>query len=179
MFVIDETSMVDLVLAHQTVRAVPPHAALIMVGDVDQLPPVGPGSVLRDVIESGAVPVCRLTEVFRQAAQSSIITNAHRVNRGLMPLFPGEGHGRATLSDFYFVEAEEPEAGADAVLRLLQESDPPAVRPAPAGRRAGAHADAAGQPRARSLNLALAGGAEPDRPLAWSGTAGRSEWGTR
>ena len=87
-FVIDETSMIDLVLAHKLVRAIPRHAALVLVGDVDQLPPVGPGSVLRDVIESGTIPVCRLTEVFRQAAQSRIVTNAHRVNQGLMPLFP-------------------------------------------------------------------------------------------
>ncbi|MDB5295628.1 MAG: recD2, partial [Phycisphaerales bacterium] len=123
-FVVDETSMVDVVLAHQTVRAVPPHAALVLVGDVDQLPPVGPGSVLRDVIDSGAVPVCRLTEVFRQAAESRIVANAHRVNRGLMPVFPppaGEGQAPA---DFYFVAAEEPEAAADAVLRLVRDHIP-------------------------------------------------------
>ena len=79
----DETSMIDLPLAHHLVRAVPRHAALVLVGDVDQLPSVGPGCVLRDVIDSGVVPVCRLTEMFRQAAASRIIANAHRVNRGL------------------------------------------------------------------------------------------------
>jgi exodeoxyribonuclease V alpha subunit len=124
-FVVDETSMLDLVLAHQTVRAIPPGAALVLVGDVDQLPPVGPGTVLRDVIESQAVPVCRLTEVFRQAARSAIIAGAHRVNRGLMPAFPQKAEGEAGgLSDFYFVEAKEPEAGLDAVLRLVSENIP-------------------------------------------------------
>ena len=73
---------------------------------MDQLPPVGPGSVLRDVIDSGVIPVCRLTEVFRQAAQSAIITNAHRVNRGLMPLFPAKLAEGEKPADFYFVEAD-------------------------------------------------------------------------
>jgi len=96
--VIDETSMLDLPLAHHVVRAVPPHASLILVGDVDQLPSVGPGCVLRDVIDSGTVPVCRLTEVFRQAARSAIITNAHRINHGRMPLFPPpEKRGRESF----------------------------------------------------------------------------------
>ena len=123
-FVVDETSMVDLVLAHKTIRAIPPAAALVLVGDIDQLPPVGPGSVLRDVIDSGAVPVCRLTEVFRQAAESAIIANAHRVNQGLMPVFPGKLAEGEKPADFYFVEAEEPEAGVDAILKLVRESIP-------------------------------------------------------
>jgi hypothetical protein len=80
--------MLDVVLAHQLIRAIPRHAALILIGDVDQLPSVGPRCVLRDIIESHVFPVCRLTQVFRQAAQSAIITNAHRVNQGEMPLFP-------------------------------------------------------------------------------------------
>jgi ATP-dependent exoDNAse (exonuclease V) alpha subunit len=87
-FVVDETSMVDLLLAHQFVKAVPKHAALLLVGDLDQLPSVGPGSVLRGVIDSGVVPVCRLTKVFRRAAQSNIIINAHRINRWQPPVFP-------------------------------------------------------------------------------------------
>ncbi|MDB5297469.1 MAG: ATP-dependent RecD-like helicase, partial [Phycisphaerales bacterium] len=123
-FVVDETSMVDLPLAHKVVRAVPPAAALVLVGDVDQLPPVGPGCVLRDVIESGAVPVCRLTEVFRQAAQSQIIAGAHRVNQGLMPVFPGKLGEGETPADFYFVEAEDPEAAVAAVLHLVQKAIP-------------------------------------------------------
>nr|MBW4025738.1 ATP-binding domain-containing protein [Pseudomonadota bacterium] len=86
-------------------------AALLLVGDVDQLPSVGPGQVLADIIASDAVPVIRLTEVFRQAATSRIITNAHRINQGLMPeLTAPEG------SDFYFVDAAEPE---DALRKLL------------------------------------------------------------
>jgi exodeoxyribonuclease V alpha subunit len=123
-FVIDETSMVDLMLAHYTIQAIPPQASLLIVGDVDQLPSVGPGSVLRDIIDSGAVPVCRLTQVFRQAAQSAIITNAHRVNQGEMPLFP-QGHTQdAALTDCYFIQAEEPPHVIEVVLRLVRESIP-------------------------------------------------------
>ena len=90
LLVVDEVSMVDVPLLHSLLKAVPPRAALILVGDVDQLPSVGPGQVLADIIASAAVPVVRLTEVFRQAAQSRIITNAHRINQGLMPE-PGHG----------------------------------------------------------------------------------------
>ena len=164
-FVIDETSMLDLVLAHQTIRAIPERAGLIMVGDVDQLPPVGPGSVLRDVIESQAVPVCRLTEVFRQAAESAIITGAHRVNRGLMPMFPVKADKEGgDLSDFYFVEAREPEVGLDAILRLVRENIP---------RRFGLHPlddiqvlspMQRGSLGARNLNLALQAALNPAGP---------------
>jgi len=122
-FIIDETSMVDLPLANQTVRTIPRHAALILVGDVDQLPSVGPGCVLRDIIESGVIPVCRLTEVFRQAAQSAIISNAHRVNHGLFPEFP-KGREEKPSSDFYFFPAEEPEKAVAAILRLIREAIP-------------------------------------------------------
>ena len=82
LLVVDETSMVDVMLMQALVRAVPDHAALLIVGDIDQLPSVGPGQILADIIGSGAVPVVRLTEIFRQAAESRIITNAHRINRG-------------------------------------------------------------------------------------------------
>ena len=85
LLVIDETSMVDILLMHALLKAVPNQAALLIVGDVDQLPSVGPGQVLADVIGSGAIPVVRLTEVFRQAAKSRIIVNAHRINQGQMP----------------------------------------------------------------------------------------------
>jgi len=85
LLVVDETSMVDVLLMHSLLRAVPHRSGLVLVGDVDQLPSVGPGTVLHDLIESGVVPVVRLTEVFRQAANSRIITNAHRIRRGQMP----------------------------------------------------------------------------------------------
>ena len=91
--------MVDVMLMQALLKAVPDNSALLIVGDIDQLPSVGPGQVLADVIASGAVPVVRLTEVFRQAAQSKIITNAHRINQGIIPdLSRPEGD-----SDFYFV----------------------------------------------------------------------------
>ena len=82
LLVVDETSMVDVLLMNALLKAVPDNAALLMVGDVDQLPSVGPGQVLADMIASGAIPVVRLTEVFRQAAESQIIVNAHRINQG-------------------------------------------------------------------------------------------------
>jgi exodeoxyribonuclease V alpha subunit len=108
---VDEASMVDVSLMRALLRALPDRAALLLVGDVDRLPSVGPGRVLADIIGSGAVPVVRLNEVFRQAAQSRIITNAHRINQGQMPeLTAPEG------ADFYFVDAAEP---ADAVRKLL------------------------------------------------------------
>lgn len=104
-FVIDEASMLDVHLAHQVLRALPDSAVLLLVGDVDQLPSVGPGTVLRDVIDSGAVPVARLTEIFRQAENSSIVVNAHRVNRGEFPV----SNTPSNPGDFYFVPAETPE----------------------------------------------------------------------
>lgn len=120
-FVVDEASMIDVKLAWQLLRAIPLNAALVIVGDVDQLPSVGPGCVLRDIIDSGAVPVSRLTHIFRQAAQSAIVTNAHRVNEGLLPEFPSE---KSAESDFYFVEAQDPEKACRMVVRLVTESIP-------------------------------------------------------
>jgi exodeoxyribonuclease V alpha subunit len=93
---VDEASMVDVPLTHALLKAVPARAALLVVGDVDQLPSVGPGQVLADVIASGAVPVVRLTEVFRQAAQSRIVVNAHRINRGRCPSSSGRTPAAAT-----------------------------------------------------------------------------------
>jgi exodeoxyribonuclease V alpha subunit len=122
LFVVDEASMLDVSLCHLLARAVPPGAALLFVGDVDQLPSVGPGSVLRDVIDSGTIPVLRLTEVFRQAARSAIITNAHRINGGVMPVFPERIEEE--VSDFYFVEAKEPGDGVARVLQLVTEAIP-------------------------------------------------------
>ncbi len=123
-FIIDETSMLDLLLAHQLIRAIPEHAALILVGDVDQLPSVGPGCVLRDIIDSGLIPVCRLTQVFRQAAQSAIITNAHKVNRGQIPVFPKGKVQSPDQTDFYFVHAEEPEKAVSLVINLTCKAIP-------------------------------------------------------
>ncbi len=120
LFVLDEVSMVDVVLGHQFLRAVPSNACVILVGDVDQLPSVGPGSVLADLISSGVVPVVRLTEIFRQAAESEIVTAAYAINQGRMPdLKAPEG-----LTDFYFIEAQEPEAIQDLIVRLVKERIP-------------------------------------------------------
>src|SRR3989440_12024640 len=96
-------------------RALPAHANLILVGDVDQLPSVGPGTVLRDIIESGAAPVVRLTEIFRQAANSQIVMNAHRIKNGEMP----ERQSRGAKSDFYFVERSDPEQIRDLLIELV------------------------------------------------------------
>jgi exodeoxyribonuclease V alpha subunit len=121
LFVLDEVSMVDVVLGHQFLRAVPSDACVILVGDVDQLPSVGPGSVLADLIASGMVPIVRLTEIFRQAAESEIVTNAYAINQGRMPNLKAPDEG---LSDFYFIEAEEPEAIQDLIVRLVKERIP-------------------------------------------------------
>jgi exodeoxyribonuclease V alpha subunit len=111
--------MVDVPLMRALLKALPEGAALLLVGDVDQLPSVGPGQVLADIITSGAVPVVRLTEVFRQAAGSRIVTNAHLINRGRMPdLKPQEG------SDFYFVEAADPETGLEKLLAMVRDRIP-------------------------------------------------------
>ena len=116
MLVVDEASMVDVLLMHALLKAVPDHAALLIVGDIDQLPSVGPGQVLADIIASGAVPVVRLTEVFRQAARSRIIVNAHRINQGSVPdLAKPEGE-----SDFYFVPADDPETAVPLILELVR-----------------------------------------------------------
>ncbi|AOX18490.1 SF1B family DNA helicase RecD2 [Kozakia baliensis] len=119
LLVVDEASMVDVLLMRSLLRALPDSAALLIVGDVDQLPSVGPGQVLADIIGSDAVPVVRLTEVFRQAAQSRIITNAHRINEGRMPELSAEEG-----SDFYFVEAAEPEIGLRKLLAVVKDRIP-------------------------------------------------------
>src|SRR6186997_113598 len=116
LLVIDETSMVDVMLMQSLMRAVPETAALLIVGDIDQLPSVGPGQVLADVISSGAVPVVRLTEVFRQAAQSRIITSAHAVNQGEVPDLSMPG----TDSDFYFVQADDPGTAVGRIIELVR-----------------------------------------------------------
>ncbi len=119
LLVVDEASMVDISLMDNLLRALPPRACLVLVGDVDQLPSVGPGTVLRDLIESKTIPVVRLTEIFRQASQSWIVRAAHAVQSGEMPASAPAGQG-----DFYFVAAEEPDAVIDAVLKLIRERIP-------------------------------------------------------
>lgn len=120
LIVVDETSMVDVPLMHALLKAVPDHAGLVLVGDVDQLPSVGPGQVLADVIASGRVPVARLTEIFRQAAESRIVVNAHSINTGRMPLAAPKGEP----SDFYLVEIENAEEGVDRLVELVTERIP-------------------------------------------------------
>ena len=116
--IVDEASMVDVRLGADLVAALPPSARLVLVGDVDQLPSVGPGTVLADVIASGAVPVVRLTEIFRQAAQSLIVVNAHRIHDGDMPELGGTGAERDFFRDFFFLEEDDP-AKAAALIRDL------------------------------------------------------------
>jgi exodeoxyribonuclease V alpha subunit len=123
--VVDEVSMVDVVLMHQLLRAVPDQAAILMVGDVDQLPSVGPGSVLSDIITSGRIPTVTLTEIFRQAATSQIIVNAHRINQGKMPVEPDAAEdGEEIIRDFYVIPAETPEDIQDKLLRVVTERIP-------------------------------------------------------
>ena len=115
--IVDEVSMVDIYLMYHLLRALPPEARLILVGDAHQLPAVGPGNVLKDLIESGAVPVARLTQIYRQARESLIVVNAHRVNQGGYPVLPrrlGEG-------DFVFQEVEDPEEAHRLLLDLVCE----------------------------------------------------------
>lgn len=119
LLVVDETSMVDVPLMRSLLKALPDEAALLLIGDVDQLPSVGPGQVLADIIASAAVPVVRLVEVFRQAAESRVIVNAHRINRGQMPLLAAtEG------SDFYFIDAADPEEATRKLLAVVKERIP-------------------------------------------------------
>jgi len=113
--IVDECSMVDEMLMYSLLRAVPDSMRVILVGDVDQLPSVGAGNVLRDIIDSGAVPVVRLTKIFRQAAAGRIILNAHRINGGE---FPDLSNGAGT--DFFFQKSEEPEKAAEIIVDLVK-----------------------------------------------------------
>lgn len=120
LLIVDETSMVDVVLMNQLLRAVPASACVVLVGDVDQLPSVGPGAVLADLIASAAVPVARLTEIFRQAGHSGIVRAAHAVHHGNLP----ESASSEQLGDFYIVEAETPELILQRMVTLLRERIP-------------------------------------------------------
>ena len=115
---VDEASMLDLALAKALVEALPPSASLVLVGDVDQLPPVGAGEVLREVIRSGAVPVVRLQEVFRQAQESAIVRGAHAILDGRPP--PSSARGTKGPGDLFYVRASEPEKVADRLLATLR-----------------------------------------------------------
>ena len=117
--ILDECSMIDIMLMYSLLKAVPDSMTLIFVGDVDQLPSVGAGNVLRDLIDAGVFPVVRLTKIFRQAAASRIITNAHRINRGRMPDL-----SNGKQSDFFFLEEENPETAAQEIVRLVKERLP-------------------------------------------------------
>jgi exodeoxyribonuclease V alpha subunit len=117
--VVDEVSMVDVALMSQLLRAIPDNAAVVLVGDVDQLPSVGPGSVLADMIASERMPTVRLTEIFRQAATSQIIVNAHRINQGQLPAMRED-----SSSDFYVIPADTPEDIQAKLLRVVTERIP-------------------------------------------------------
>ena len=121
LLVVDETSMIDTILMHHLLKAIPPGATFILVGDVNQLPSVGAGNVLKDIIASGKMQVVELNEIFRQAKESLIIVNAHKINSGLLPSFKSSGQ---KLDDFYFVEQEDPEEVLRIILELTKERIP-------------------------------------------------------
>ncbi|MBR0147449.1 MAG: ATP-dependent RecD-like DNA helicase [Eubacterium sp.] len=117
--IVDECSMIDIILMNSLLKAIPGTMRLIMVGDIDQLPSVGAGNVLRDIIDSAAFPVIRLTRIFRQAEKSRIITNAHRVNEGKMPDI-----SNGKQSDFFFIEEEDPDAALSNIVSMVKDRLP-------------------------------------------------------
>ncbi len=119
LLIIDEASMLDTLLMHHLLKAVPDEATLILVGDVNQLPSVGAGNVLNDIIDSGKIPVVKLNEIFRQARESQIILNAHKINTGNLP-----NTNNIENSDFYFIDKDDPEDVLDTILRLVKERIP-------------------------------------------------------
>ncbi|HOD28788.1 MAG TPA: ATP-dependent RecD-like DNA helicase [Syntrophales bacterium] len=119
--IIDEASMIDTLLMHYLLKAVPPRATFVLVGDVNQLPSVGAGNVLKDIIDAGVVPVIELNEIFRQAGESSIVVNAHRINAGQMPAL---ATSRDRLDDFYFIEQEDPGRVLELIITLVKERIP-------------------------------------------------------
>lgn len=121
LIVIDEASMVDTILMYHLLKAIPESATLILVGDVDQLPSVGAGNVLKDIIDSQIVPTVKLNEIFRQSRESLIIVNAHKINRGDFPILTSE---REKTQDFYFIELEEPEKVSAMILNMCKNRIP-------------------------------------------------------
>ncbi|MBU4259930.1 MAG: AAA family ATPase, partial [Desulfobacteraceae bacterium] len=123
LLIIDETSMIDTILMYYLLKAIPPRATLILVGDVNQLPSVGAGYILNDIIESGSVPVVELNEIFRQAKGSQIIVNAHKINNGIIPDFKTPPPSDYT-NDFYFIQQEDPEKVLEIILELVKDRIP-------------------------------------------------------
>ena len=123
LLIIDETSMIDTILMYHLLKAIPPRATLILVGDVNQLPSVGAGYILNDIIESGSVPVVELNEIFRQAKGSRIIVNAHKINSGIIPYFKAPVPSGST-NDFYFIQQEDPEKVLEIILELTRDRIP-------------------------------------------------------
>jgi len=121
LMIIDEASMIDTILMHHLLKAIPPGTTFILVGDVNQLPSVGAGNVLKDIIASGEMQTVKLNEIFRQAKESLIIVNAHRINNGLLPSFKSF---EQKLNDFYFIEQEDPEEVLRILLELVKERIP-------------------------------------------------------
>ena len=120
LLIIDEASMIDMILMHHLLKAVPLGATLILVGDVNQLPSVGAGNVLNDIIESNTVNIVRLDEIFRQAKQSRIIVNAHKINKGIIPRFDSY----TDKNDFYFINQQEPERVVEIIIKLVTKNIP-------------------------------------------------------
>ena len=121
--IVDECSMIDIILMYNLMKAIPEHMRLVMVGDIDQLPSVGAGNVLRDIIESEKIPVIRLTRIFRQAQSSRIVMSAHAINHGR---FPDISNGMNT--DFFFIKKDDPEQVADEIVKLVRDRLPKAYK---------------------------------------------------
>ena len=119
--ILDEVSMIDTNLMYNLLKGIPPKATLIMVGDANQLPSVGAGNVLKDTIRSGAVPVVELKEIFRQAKESQIIVNAHKINQGILPKLKRD---KGRQEDFYFISQEDPDQVLKIILELVCERIP-------------------------------------------------------
>jgi exodeoxyribonuclease V alpha subunit len=120
LLIVDEASMIDTILMYHLLKAIPEKSTFILVGDVNQLPSVGAGNVLKDIIASGAVPVVELNEIFRQAKESRIIVSAHKINKGILPSLKPSG----PKDDFYFIEQEDPEEVLKIILELVKERVP-------------------------------------------------------
>ena len=121
LLIVDEASMIDTLLMHHLLKAIPHTSTFIMVGDVNQLPSVGAGNVLKDIIDSGIAPVVQLNEIFRQAKESSIIVNAHKINEGIIPNLKSN---QEKLDDFYFIEQEDPEKALEMIINLVKKRIP-------------------------------------------------------
>lgn len=121
--IVDECSMIDLLLMNNLMKAIPAGMRLVFVGDIDQLPSVGAGNVLRDIIDSKRIPVIRLTRIFRQAQESRIVMSAHAINKGV---FPDTSNGKNT--DFFFIQQEDPEQAVDTIVKLVKERLPNAYK---------------------------------------------------